>query len=115
MEEQDAEVVSCVVRARQHKEGFEMMGGRKLVQLWVLASAALMVVGAFGPWIKALGQSVGGTDGSNDGWLVVAVAVLGALAFYAIRKFRGSAILALLGGIAGIAVTAYDRSNIQDR
>jgi len=29
--------------------------------------------------VKALGQSVGGTDGSNDGWLVVGAALSGGL------------------------------------
>lgn len=84
------------------------------VQWWVLGSAALMVVGAFGPWVKALGVSVGGTDGSNDGWLVVAAAAIGGLLFWSLRERRGGGIWALLGGIAGAAVSLYDRSNVQD-
>ena len=91
-----------------------MVQERQGVQWWVLGSAALMVVGAFGPWLKALGQSVGGTDGSNDGWLVVAAAVIGGLLFYATRSSRVAGVWALLGGIAGVAVTLYDRSNAQN-
>jgi hypothetical protein len=90
------------------------MQGRQGVQWWVLGSAALMVLGAFGPWVKALGQSVGGTDGSNDGWLVVAAAVIGGLLFYVTRRHRAAGVWAFLGGIAGVAVTLYDRSNVQD-
>jgi len=84
------------------------------VQRWLLGSAALAVIGAFGPWAKVLGQSVGGTDGSNDGWLVVAAALVGSLLFYATRGQRAGAVWALLGGIAGTAVTLYDRSNMQN-
>jgi hypothetical protein len=40
-----------------------MTGERKGLQYWVLASALGMVLGAFGPWVKALGQSVSGVDG----------------------------------------------------
>jgi hypothetical protein len=87
----------------------------KGVRYWVLGSAALMVVGAFGPWVKALGIfSVGGTDGSNDGWLVVAAAVIGGVLFYATRRDRGSGLWVLLAGIAGVAVTLYDRSHVQN-
>jgi hypothetical protein len=90
-----------------------MQGGQG-VRWWVFGSAALMVVGAFGPWVKALGQSVGGTDGSNDGWLVVAAAVIGGVLFYATRSSRSAGVWALLGGIAGVAVTLYDRSHVQN-
>lgn len=91
------------------------MDSRKLVRWWVFASAAAMVVGAFGPWVKALGESVRGTDGSNDGWFVVAAAALGALLFYVLRSRRTAAIWPLLAGAVGIAVTLYDRSDLQDR
>jgi len=91
-----------------------MAGGQRL-QWWVLGSVGLMLLGAFGPWVKALGQSVGGTDGSNDGWLVVAAAALGGLLFYATRTSRSAGVWALLGGGAGLGVTLYDRNNIQSK
>jgi hypothetical protein len=84
------------------------------LQWWVVGSAVLMVIGAFGPWVKVLGLSVGGTDGSNDGWLVVAAAAIGGLLSYVMRNGRGGGVWALLAGIAGVAVTLYDRSNVQD-
>jgi hypothetical protein len=80
-----------------------------------MGSVGLMLLGAFGPWVKALGQSVGGTDGSNDGWLVAAAAALGGLLFYATRTSRGAGVWAMLGGGAGLAVTLYDRNNIQSK
>lgn len=81
---------------------------------WVLGSAALMVLGAFGPWVKALGQSVSGTDGGNDGWIVVAAAVIAAVLFYRLREVPAAGIWPLIGGVIGAIVTLYDRNNIND-
>src|SRR5262249_16990904 len=72
--------------------------------IWPGVSMALMVLGAFGPWLKGpLGLSVSGTDGSNDGWLVVAVAVLAALFLFPYVRYSGSIWLTVLGGLCGIA------------
>jgi hypothetical protein len=89
-------------------------GERRGVRTWVFASAALMAVGAFGPWVKVLGISVAGTDGSNDGWLVVAAAAIGGLLYYLLRSRPAGGVWALLAGLAGTGVTLYDRSNVQD-
>jgi hypothetical protein len=80
---------------------------------WVIGSAVLMIVGAFGPWVHALGISVAGTDGSNDGWIVIVAAAVGGLCFYKIRSERTGAVWAIIAGIVGIAVTLYDRTNMQ--
>jgi hypothetical protein len=90
-----------------------MQQSSQRVRWWVLGSGGLMVVGAFGPWVKALGQSVAGTDGSNDGWLVVAAAAVGGLLFYVTSTHRAAGLWALLGGAAGVGITLYDRSNVQ--
>jgi hypothetical protein len=84
-------------------------------QVWVYASAGVMILGAFGPWIKALGTSVSGTDGSNDGWFVAGAAVLGAALFYLARDETSGAVWPFLAGLAGLGITLYDRHNIQDR
>ncbi len=86
----------------------------QIIRGWILLSAVLMVVGAFGPWVKALGQSASGTDGSNDGWLVVGAAVLGCALFFAMRKTRVGGVWPLLAGIAGLAVTLYDRNHLNN-
>jgi hypothetical protein len=80
---------------------------------WLLASAVLMIIGAFGPWVTAFSISVAGTDGSNDGWVVVAAAGVGAGLCYAARASRAAGVWALLGGIVGFAVTVYDRGHVQ--
>jgi hypothetical protein len=99
---------------------------RVSVLTWIgLVAAGAMVIGAFGPWVKAVGLlnvSVSGTDGSNDGWVVVGVALLGVLAFALYeRARRGRAAIQLLwsgaaalAGGAGAAVAIYDRGNVTD-
>ena len=88
---------------------------------WGLASAAAMLLGAFGPWGKAnigfAGVTVSGTDGSNDGWLVVAAALVGGGAVLAaqVRDSQRWPIVALLAGVASGWVTWSDRRNFQDR
>ncbi len=105
-----------------------MSGLPRLAALtWIgLAAAGAMVIGSFGPWIKAIGLvnlTVGGTDGANDGWLVVlaAAAGVGALILYdrAYAAWRPGqhligAVGTMLAGAGGAAVTIYDRGNITD-
>lgn len=99
------------------------MKTRSATPLILTAGALLftlgMLLGAFGPWAKVLTVSVGGTDGSNDGWLVVGAAIvsLGFVLGYAF--YRAGSRWLMLGpmaaGVIGAAVTIYDRSSISDR
>jgi Na+/proline symporter len=73
-----------------------------------------MVVGSFGPWAHVLGLSVGGTDGSNDGWFVVAAAVIAAAAFVWQRETARAGVAAIVGGALGAIATGYDWSNLKD-
>jgi hypothetical protein len=109
------EAVTFVDRSwRQEEKGGQSMAGRRSgLQAWVLGSAAVMVLGSFGPWIKALGQSVSGVDGSNDGWFVIALAAIGGLLFYASRSHRAAGVWAILGGAGGLAITIHDRTRVQ--
>jgi hypothetical protein len=91
------------------------MTRRQAFLLWIEASAALMLIGAFGPWVKALGVSVSGTDGSNDGWVVVVAALFGGVLAAITYKNRGAGFFALIGGVAGLSTAAYDRNNVQDK
>ncbi len=81
---------------------------------WVVASAALMVVGSFGPWAKVLGVTVSGTDGNNDGWFVVAIAVVAGAVFLWKRGKPQAGFAAIVGGVLGASVAMYDRSNVKD-
>jgi 4-amino-4-deoxy-L-arabinose transferase-like glycosyltransferase len=86
--------------------------------VWVTGVVlALMVIGAFGPWAKApLGVTVSGTDGSNDGWLVVGAAAVGALFLWARARSRSRGpclVIGLVGGGA-LAVSVHDRTHISN-
>jgi hypothetical protein len=73
-----------------------------------------MAFGAFGPWVTALGASVAGTDGSNDGWFVLGAAVLSAIALLAFRHSPGrwKVIGILIFGGISTYVTIHDRQNV---
>jgi hypothetical protein len=79
-----------------------------------IAAAAAMIVGSFGPWAKVLFASVSGTDGANDGWLVVIAALIGGACFilYSRRPGLLLPLVAAIAGGAGTVVTIYDRRNL---
>ena len=71
-----------------------------------------MVVGAVGPWVELLGLSARGTDSGNDGWLVVAVAVVAGAIFRWQRRTPRAGAAAIAGGVLGAIITIYNRSNV---
>jgi len=87
----------------------------KAAAIWVGISAALMVVGAIGPWATAFGVlSVAGTDG--DGlFALIAGLVIGAMTL--LRYYRGlgawTIVVGLLAASIAAAVSIYDMVNIQ--
>ena len=81
---------------------------------WAVASAAVMVLGSFGPWAKVLGIiSVNGTDG--DGWIVIVAAIV-AIGLITLRERRGlrlwSLILAAVAGALAAATAIYDWTDL---
>src|SRR5207245_10709136 len=89
--------------------GSNAVARRQAFLIWIGASALLMAVGAFGPWVKAFAISVSGTDGSNDGWVVLGAAVVGAGLAAVTRANRGAGAWALLAGRVGGGTTRYAR------
>jgi hypothetical protein len=79
---------------------------------WGIASALAMILGAFGPWVNVLAVSVAGTDGNNDGWIIVVLALIAVLSVLGQHRSRGLALLNVLLGLVGLGVTFYDRSNV---
>src|SRR5947207_2288690 len=83
-----------------------------------LGAAALMIVGALGPWAHAVTMfgtiSASGSD-AGDGWIVFAMALAGAATLRCFNRFQRVLILALpiLSGFTGAATAAYDVQNIE--
>jgi hypothetical protein len=86
---------------------------RQVVVVWALVSSALMLVGAFGPWVTALGiVSIAGTDFEKHGWYLAALALLGAaVAWFRRFDFSGGG-TAIAIGLAGAALSFHDRHRL---
>ncbi len=90
------------------------MNLRSAFTIWVGASAAAVVVGVFGTWVRVGSTGVPGTDSGNHGWIALVVALLAAGVFWFRGDTRSAGIyVALLGAIA-VAVVAYDRTHLAD-
>jgi hypothetical protein len=86
---------------------------REWILLWSLGSAALMVVGAFGPWVTALGiLSISGNDVHEHGWYLAALALAGAMVVFARRTNVAGAVWAIVVGLTGTGLTYHDRHDI---
>ena len=77
-------------------------------------SVAGLVIGSFGPWAKVTvfsGASISGVDGSNDGWVILGLAAIAAMALLrqASGNWRGIGVL----GVLAFALALYDRSHVQ--
>jgi len=80
--------------------------------IWVAASAAAVVVGVFGTWVRVGSTGVPGTDSGNHGWIALVVALLAAGVFWFRGDTRSAGLyVALLGAIA-VAAVAYDRTHL---
>jgi len=81
---------------------------------WALGSAALMVVGAFGPWVTALGVlSMNGWDiERRQAGVLIIIAVLGAFAVFTRRSTTSGGTWAMIAGLAGLALTFYEHHHI---
>jgi hypothetical protein len=88
------------------------MERRQAILYWVLASAGLMIIGAFGPWAKVLAFSVSGTDGGNDGWVIVVAAAVSAGLFLWARDQPFTGFGAIAAGLLGAIVTISDRRDL---
>jgi hypothetical protein len=86
-------------------------GAFDAVKIWAFVSAALMAIGAFGPWVTALGTSISGTNGSH-GWAVILCAVVAAGKLAVSRRPRRAALWATIVGVLASGITIYDRSHL---
>ena len=87
-----------------------MISGYPLRFWWLGTSAALMIVGSFGPWIRAFIVSASGTDGDGvftliGGIAAVIVAFLFARSGMRPRPWWPLAVCAIVG-LVGVGITA---------
>ena len=86
---------------------------RQVVVVWALVSSALMLAGAFGPWVTALTViSISGTDFDKHGWYMAALAVLGAAVAWLRRADVFGGGTAIVIGLAGIGLALHDRHRL---
>jgi len=86
---------------------------RQVVVIWALVSSALILVGAFGPWVTALGViSVSGTDFDKHGWYMAALALLGAAVAWVRRLDVAGGGTAIVIGLAGIGLSLHDHHRL---
>jgi hypothetical protein len=88
------------------------MSDRALFITWIELSAALMVVGAFGAWVKVGPTALGGTTSGARGWIVLSAALVAAgLAWYR-RATRSAGVYVATAGIAALVAAIYDRTHL---
>ena len=81
---------------------------------WALVSAGLMAIGAFGPWLNALGiLSLTGWDvQKKEAGGLIAIALLGGLMVFLYRESTSAGVWALFAGFAGLALTGWEHHRI---
>jgi Protein of unknown function (DUF2510) len=86
---------------------------RQAVLVWSLVSAAVMCVGAFGPWVTALGVvSISGTTLNKHPYALAGMALAASLLAYTRRESASGGGWAALFGLAGVGLSLYDRHHI---
>jgi hypothetical protein len=89
------------------------MGGKTYTFWWALASAVLIAIGGFGPWVTFLGFSVAGTEG--DGWIVIVASAVaaGLVLWHNADPALWRLAIAGLAAVVAFGVAVYDWSQIE--
>ena len=90
-------------------------GGPHGEVIFGLVAAALMVIGALGPWVDTVFGSVGGLNG--DGWIVLVTALVAGitLGFSAVRQVKSLGpviVVVILCGLVAGGTSVYDLTQI---
>jgi hypothetical protein len=90
------------------------MTERLLYTIWLEASAALMIVGVYGPWVTVRGSGVPGTTEGTRGWIVLTAGLLAAGIVWFRRATRSAGVYVFVTGVAAVAAVAYDRTHLDE-
>lgn len=87
---------------------------RQGIFVWALVSAVAMVIGAFGPWVTALGLiSVNGWDvQKKEAGILIVLALLAAVAAFTRRASATSGSVATFTGLGGLILTFWEHHRI---
>ncbi|TMM13215.1 MAG: DUF2510 domain-containing protein [Actinobacteria bacterium] len=86
---------------------------RQGILAWALVSATVVVIGAFGPWVTALGVvSISGTTVSKHPYILAGLGLIGAAFVWVRRATNVAGVGAMLVGVAAGALSLYDRHHL---
>lgn len=113
----DVPAVEARVAAPVEPEVPERATGVSGPAIVAVAAVLLMAVGAIGPWAKGpLGSSLSGIDGSNDGWVVLVVALVAGLSTlgYWHQPRKGTGVVLLVCAAVNGYLTYNDRESVRE-
>jgi hypothetical protein len=79
---------------------------------WIEASAALMVVGAYGAWVKVGPTGLSGLTSGAHGWITLAAGLLAAGVAWFRRATRSAGAYVAAAGAASFVAVVYDRKHL---
>jgi hypothetical protein len=88
------------------------MSDRAVYITWIEISAALLVAGVYGAWVKVASTSLNGTTAGSRGWIVLSAAlVAGGLAWFR-RATRSVGVYVAAVGVVALVAAIYDRTHL---
>ncbi len=88
------------------------MSDRAVYITWIELSAAAMVVGVYGAWVKVGPTTLGGTTAGARGWIVLAAGLLAAGLAWFRRATRSAGVYVFAAGAAALIAAIYDRTHL---
>jgi hypothetical protein len=88
------------------------MSDRAVYIVWIELTAAAMVAGVYGAWVKVGPSSLAGTTAGSRGWIVFAAALVAAGVAWFRRATRSAGVYVFVAGAVALAAAVYDRTHL---